>query len=280
MDKLKKRIQEHIHKMDVESPNDATWDSLKQKLSPSTENDPLKSHIAENQNKLEIETPGAHSWEEISRYISAKKSKPVQRLKRSLIYLSAACVITIISLGVFRYLNDFQTKPGDDVSGKPSITNIVPAADTTNTGITKNESIASPSLPKTLKQIKTHKIAVASKPAKKPKADSLPLVVLQIEKDYDQLIAGQIKYTKSLAIYGESAGYFQEFMNDFKGLEKQEKELRKSIAQNGLKENSIDDLTTIYQQKLTILKKLQTEINKTSNRNKNITDSIPTYLSL
>jgi hypothetical protein len=108
----------------------------------------------------------------------------------------------------------------------------------------------------------------------------LPLEVLQIQKDYDQLIAGQIAYTKSLAVYGETPSYFQEFMNDFKRLENQEKELGKTIAKNGLQENSIDDLAMIYQQKLTVLKKLQNEINKTSKCNKNLTDTIPAYISL
>ena len=108
----------------------------------------------------------------------------------------------------------------------------------------------------------------------------LPPEVLQVQKDYDQLIAGQIAYTKSLAVYGENESYFQDFMYDFKLLEIQEQELRKSIAQNGLADNSIEELTTIYQQKLTVLKKLQNEINKTSNRNKNLTDTIPSYISL
>jgi hypothetical protein len=281
MGKLKKWIQENSLKMDIEEPNAATWDSLKHRLSPTKEEDSLKHHIAENQNKLQIETPNAQSWEEISRYISAKKTRPVRAVKRTLVYLSAACIITIISLGVFRYVNDTQTNPDNEVVKKTSDKTNVPAADTTTIELTRNESIEASLPDKEIKQPGNHKTkAVASKPSKKQKKNSLPPEVLQIEKDYDELIAGQINYTKGLAIYGENAGYFQEFMNDFKDLEKQEKELRKLIAQNGLQDNSIDELTTLYQQKLTILKKLQTEINKTSNRNKNITDTIPTYLSL
>ena len=42
MDKLKTRIQENIHKMDIEEPNAATWDGLKRKLSQITEVDSLK----------------------------------------------------------------------------------------------------------------------------------------------------------------------------------------------------------------------------------------------
>ena len=282
MDKLKNWIQKNSHKMDVEEPNPLAWDRLKQSLSKPAKSDPLKAHIAQNKNELEIETPDIKAWEEISGFISAKKPVPLQRIKKSLIYLSAACILVIISLGVLRYMNVMQPNQHETVAKKTSLKNNVHDNDTTNTESNKNQLTITPSLTdKPLKQATKYKsIAVASsKPDKKQKRE-LPPVIVQIEKDYHQLIAGQIAYTKSLAVYGENASYFQEFMNDFKTLEKQEKELRKSIAQNGLQDNSIDDLTMIYQQKLTVLKKLQNEINKTSNRNKNITDTIPTYISL
>ena len=155
--------------------------------------------------------------------------------------------------------------------------------DTTGVEPNNNELIAVQPLPdqSPKHETKQKNLVVASpKLVKKQKSESLPPELAQIQKDYDQLIAGQIAYTKSLAVYGESASYFEEFKNDFKILDKKEKELRKSVAQNGLQENSIDDLAMIYQQKLTVLKKLQNEINKTSNRNKNLTDTIPTYISL
>ena len=284
MDKLKKWIQENSHKMDVEEPNAAAWDSLKQVLSKSAKTDPLKAHIAENKNELEIETPGVQAWEEISSSISTKKPAHIQHIqKRIFYYLSAACILVIISLGIFQYMNDVPVNQDRDVAKKPELKNQVDAVDTTEIQSNKNQLTSAPSLPgQSLKQTaKYRSIAVASsKPIKKQQRESLPLEVLQIQKDYDQLVAGQITYTKSLAVYGENASYFQEFMNDFKILEEQEKGLKKSIAQTGLKDNSIDELTTIYQQKLTVLKKLQNEINKTSNRNKNLTDSIPAYISL
>jgi len=283
MDKLKNRIQENIHKMDLDDPNAATWDRIKRGLSKTAESDPLKNIIAESKNELEIETPNAESWEKISRSIAAKNPAPIQGIKRMLVYVSAACIITIISLGVFRYMHVVQIKPDNDVTKKTSAKNSDNTNDTTNTESNKNQLTAIPPLPEeSLKQNIKHKnIAIASlRPAKKQSRKSLPPEVLQIQKDYDKLVAGQVNYTKHLALYGESASYFQEFRDDFKILENQEKELKKSIAQNGIRENSIDDLISIYQQKLTVLKKLQNEINKTSNRNKNLTDTIPTYLSL
>jgi hypothetical protein len=282
MDNLKKRIQENIHKMNVDEPDAATWDRLKQGLSKHEEIDPLKDHISVNKNKLEIETPHAQTWEEIRGGMAAKEQVPVLRIKRLLIYLSAACIITITSLGVFRYISVVPVRPGNEVGKKSPIKNNVSANDTMDKRYDKNQITAIPSEPaESIKVIKHKSTAVASsKSITKEKKQSLPPEVLQIQKDYDQLIAGQIAYTKSLAVYGESASYFQEFMNDFEILENREKELRKSIARDGLHDNSIDELTTIYQQKLTVLKKLQNEITKTSNRNKNLTDTIPAYISL
>lgn len=324
MDKLKNWIQENIHKMDLDEPNADTWDRIKQGLSKPAESDPLKNIIAENKNELEIETPDPQTWAEISRFIAAKKPTPIHPIKRILIYVSVACIVTIISLGVFKYVNVVKTNPDNNLTKKTSVKNSANANDTTNTEFNKNQLTTTQSLPEeSLQQNIQHKsIAVTSAKstefaadsfkvkegatvedllkefpgfkvdsrgnikrvgkvlAKKQQRKSLPLEVLQVEKDYDELIAEQIKYTKSLALYGESVDYFQKFKNDFKALENQEKELRKSIAQSGLKENSIDDLAMIYQQKLIVLKKLQNEINKTSNCNKNVTDTIPAYISL
>lgn len=280
MDKLKSKIQEHIDQLNVDEPNAATWACIKNNLSETDEKDLLKKYVTENKDKLNIEAPDVKSWERISKAIAIGRQQYVPRIKKGMLYLSAACIIVIISLGVLRYIS--QRNNEHDIPYKQSITNNYPANDTTNAETTKKEASITPSLAgKPLGQTSDEKnTVIASTAVKKQKTKLLPPMIVQIERDYDKLITGQIKYTKSLAIYGESAGYFQQFMNDFKALEKQEKELRTSIAENGLQENSIDDLITINQLKLTILKKLQMEINKTSNRNKNVTDTVPTYLSL
>jgi hypothetical protein len=280
MDKLKNKIQEHIDQLNVDEPTFATWAGIKNKLSESNEKDLLKSYVTENKDKLNIEAPDVESWERISKVIAIGRQQYVLRTKKLMLYLSAACIMVIVSLGVLRYIS--QPNNEHDIPYKQSITNSYPPNDTTNVEITKKQIAVTPSLAgKPLGQTSDEKnTVIASTTVKKQKTKLLPPMIVQIERDYEELISGQIKYTKSLAIYGESAGYFQQFMNDFKALEKQEKELRRSIAQNGLQENSIDDLITINQLKLTILKKLQIEINKTSNRNKNVTDTVPTYLSL
>lgn len=282
MDKLKNWLQQNGHEMDIDEPNAAAWDRLKKKLATHSGSDQLKNHIAGNRDELEIEIPHAQLWNKITSSIKTEKPAHVYRIKRTLIYLSAACTITIISLGVFRYVATDRIDHDVELAKTTSPKNNVTKNDTIEIEYSKDHLTVTPVVTKqSYKPTTKHRSpAVASKPAKKQTKKLLPPEVLQVQKDYDQLIAGQIAYTKSLAVYGENESYFQDFMNDFKLLEIQEQELRKSIVQNGLADNSIEELTTIYQQKLTVLKKLQNEINKTSNRNKNLTDTIPSYISL
>jgi hypothetical protein len=282
MDKLKNWIRENNDKMDIDVPNATVWDRLKKNLSKHSDSDQLKKYIAEKQDELQIEIPHAQSWNKISSSVKTKKPRHVYGIKRTLVYLSAACIIAIISLGIFRYVNTDRIDHDVELAKTTSPKNNVSKNDTIEIEYSKDQLIVTPVVTKqSYKPTIKHKSpAVASKPAKKQIKKLLPPEVLQVQKDYDQLIAGQIAYTKSLAVYGENESYFQDFMYDFKLLEIEEQELRKSIAQNGLANNSIEELTTIYQQKLTVLKKLQNEISKTSNRNKNLTDTIPSYISL
>jgi hypothetical protein len=278
MDKLKNKIQEQADQMNVDEPNAATWNAIKNNLSGLKQGDLLKEHIAENKNQLDIEIPATGLWENIK---NKENEKPVYvlRIRKRMLYLSAACILVMVSIGIVRYSFKDSTKK----VVQPGVSTNDNRQDTVQDGKQRNELAITKPLPgpgiKSLTKEKST-IVATSTPGKKQKKKLLPPGVREIEKDYNELIAAQIKYTRSLAIYGESAGYFEQFKNDFKLLEKQETELRRSIARNGLEENSITDLAMIYQEKLTVLKKLQNEIKKTSTRNKNLTDTIPAYINL
>jgi len=281
MDKLKNKIQKYIDQLNVDEPNASTWNGIKNELQASLKNDSLKKHIVENRNDLDVEIPAARSWENIK---TGREEKPVLvlRIKKRILYLSAACIVVIASLGILRYTSTVNTSPEAEVVQTNPFNNSN-AGKKTNFENQKNDLVIKQSLPdKTIKATSKEKntAVAAAMPKKKQKNSLLPPGVRQIEKDYNELITAQLKYTKSLAIYGESAGYFEQFKNDFKTLERKEKELRTSIIRNGLQENSITELAMIYQEKLTVLKKLQNEINKTSTRNKNVTDTIAAYINL
>ena len=275
-------IREKSQEMDIDQPKADTWNHIESRLWGAQNEDSLKDRIAEHKSEFDIDIPTAESWQEIKTAI-LRKGEQQPGIKRILIYLSAACIITIISLGIFRLINVDAVRPNTEVVAQPETKEPIPEVEIPDTTrrdenqvqvMAKNSGIQSPAKAKHPKSKATRKV-----PTKSPE-NLLPPELVKLQKDYDQLISGQIAYTKSLAVYGESVDYFQRFMNDFKLLDRQEKELRLLIAENGMQETSIEDLGMIYQQKLTVLKKLQNEINKTSSRNNNLNDTIPAYINL
>jgi hypothetical protein len=122
--------------------------------------------------------------------------------------------------------------------------------------------------------------STAATPARKTTTAQLPSAVVDVQTGYDDLITTQVRHIQSLPLYGENVHYFESFVMDFRRLDHQEKQLQKSIAQQGLVGNSIDELSMIYHQKLMILKKLQAEISKTSNQGRNALDTIPAFIRL
>jgi len=83
-----------------------------------------------------------------------------------------------------------------------------------------------------------------------------------------------------MPLYGESAGDFAGFIDDFKRLDNQEKQLRSAVLQKGMEDNTLDELGMIYQKKLTVLKMLQREIQRTGNTTISENDSIPVFIKL
>ena len=67
-------------------------------------------------------------------------------------------------------------------------------------------------------------------------------------------------------MYAESADYFKDFNIQIKQMEKEERDIKSSISKAGINNDLLDQLINLYQQKLTILKQLQLEMNKTNNR--------------
>jgi hypothetical protein len=292
MDKLKQYIQDNREKLDADSPMEGFWDTIGNQLAQG-DNDHLKDHISSNISDLDIETPAIAAWDRIEDVLSRKPARVVT-IKKTWLY-AAACCLVILGLGIVFYVN----KPGQDIVKVPVMpinTGIKPVARDTikkdmaitppvkkqaieETFDTVKKDIATLSSPNGTKLSKRTRPRNESSQVVKDKSSQLPAEVLQIQTGYNDLIAGQVSYIQHLPIYGENVRYFESFVYDFKRLDMQEKELRRTIMQKGLQENSLDELGMIYQEKLMILKRLQTEINKTS-RSRNETDTIPRYIRL
>ncbi len=279
MDKLKKWIQENKQKTEADAPDAACWESIRSVIESTA--DPLRVHIQKFKSELEVDNP--QNWENIRAHILAKQSVNVRMIRRRR-YLVAACIILLTGVGFTWYLSTTQSKSDGSNAVVPRVNHQMNqvSKDTATEGLNKkperlpNTALVQPASPTGHK--KTRETRVTS--IAKIKTVSLPPELLQIQEDYDKLITSQISYTKSLPVYGENASYFYEFMVDLRLLDEQEKQLRSFILTNTSDQNKIFELAMIYEQKLTVLKKLQNEINKTSIRNRNEKDTLPVYLSL
>jgi hypothetical protein len=67
-------------------------------------------------------------------------------------------------------------------------------------------------------------------------------------------------------LYAEGPEYYSEFKKQFQQLEEDEKKLKKTIKNEGLGNDNLENLINICQQKLNLLKLLHNEINKTNSR--------------
>ena len=101
-----------------------------------------------------------------------------------------------------------------------------------------------------------------------------------VENGFTQVFNLQRGKISTTPMYAESAAYFNEFKMQIQQIEADERQLKKEISKKGLTANQLDQLIDLYQYKLTVLKQLQLEMNKTNNRfkqNRGPVDSTRAY---
>ncbi len=275
MDNLKQHIQNNLTGLDIENPRAEFWNEINDNLQMPDHADFIKNYLQNNE--LELEMPKEFAWKNIeNNLVTSKKTVSPIKLKQLFYYAAAACVLLLIGLNLNKSIKVIEgvNQPEIVVNNVDLPKNIAPEIITVE-----------PKQKMDIVEKKLNKNVVVVN--KKVKANlnvlnkqQLPTQVMQIDADFANLIAGQVSRIQGMAIYGESPDYFDGFIHDFKMLDVQEKELRKTLMQQGLQDNNIDELVSIYQQKLMILKKLQTEINKTSNRSKRLTDTLPVFIKI
>jgi hypothetical protein len=85
-----------------------------------------------------------------------------------------------------------------------------------------------------------------------------------VEKSFVTLISLQKEKVCNTPVFAENQSYFNDFYRQLHQMEEDEKDLRKEITRDGLSNQLLSQLINIYQQKLSVLEKLQKEINKTN----------------
>lgn len=244
MDEFKKYLQQHLTELDADEPRERVWQNIQQKTAP------------------------------------VKKTPVVMLYAR---WAVAACIIALAGVGGWHLLHTNTTVGDVAVVTSKQVT---PAQDEN-----KTETPAVTITPREEKQeivaviaparVKETKRAVHNQPLRTPELSAGDITELQnVESSFTQVINLQKERINTTPLAAENPGYFNDFTKQLRQMEKDEDGIKNDIHRNGLNDELLDQLINVYQQKLNVLKQLQTEMNKTNNRykqNRGPVDSTKTY---
>lgn len=231
--------------------------------------DDLKKYLREQRDALDVDAPSDAVWERIAQQQPAGKSKVIPMMIR---FAAAACIIAFIAGGIFYITQNHTTPQIKDVAVEENKTNentlplIIQPKNIIDTGsvnegrssdyiATNKNHISAPAK----KDVRIKNIAPAG-----PSQDEM--IVEGLQSNYAQLVSMQVSRLNKMPLYAVSPGYFSGFKDQLKMLDRSESSLRSEIKKYGLNDELLQQLININQQKLNVLKTLQSEISKINNR--------------
>ena len=219
--------------------------------------DRFKQYLQEHKDELDIDVPKESAWESIRQQIPSKSKKNVFVMYAK--WWAAACVILLVGSGIFYFYT------GDQVS-QPKIKPVA-AKDTSSPDYKEpKEELATLASPRTITKKKIRQSQQHVSKNNSPKTDSLTEVILsQIQDTYNPVINDQLKQVRDLPLLAEGSSHFDYFKKQLNELDKDEKTIFKTIKYEGPKNDFLQHLINIYQQKIFLLQRLQLEITKMNN---------------
>lgn len=251
--------------------------------------DECRKYLFEHRDELDLEKPPRPQvWKYIQRetQVAPKRVMPIV-IKWS----AAAAAIVLISLLTYQWLQ--PAKPADPAiplarHEETPVTNPEQNGRASSAGTVSKPETETPATEQPGDEItgkkqaeKTSRKALKKEQPEKTPASASPLKL--IEDNYASIINYQLEKLEKTPIYIESAGYFHVFKKQWFDLERDEKKVKQDVRLYGLSDNVVNNLIQLYQQKLWLLKELQTEINKMNARAKQHPDIqrlTPAYLKL
>ena len=244
--------------------------------------DQFKKYLRDHRSDLDVEVPPAGLWEK----------KPVNRTVKlnPRKWMAAASIFLIIS-SIFYWMSGelhsdktVQHKPAwidstakrariDSLNNEKHIAEDYPVS--SNSAEPKNEIITSQ------KNVIVKRRESSSKFKDKNAVQTSPLQTL--ENNYASIIAYQLKRVERTPIYAESADYFHVFKKQWYDLERDEEKIKRDISLVGLNDIIVDQFIQLYQNKIELLKQLQSQIDKMNLRARHhpeLHKQIPTYLKM
>ncbi|MES2773434.1 MAG: hypothetical protein V4722_04590 [Bacteroidota bacterium] len=249
--------------------------------------DDFKKYLNENRDSLDADTPRDAVWQRIQQTTRpVVKQLPTNNwLYTAMKFVAAASVVIAIVAGI-KYLSNTDSligQQGEVVSIKDHV------AKTDDTVLLTREKVNNlpqkmvPQQKQPVKKIVDVKQSdYASKRKTAPVMPQVPVrirkkgpaatspddmaIITPLQQSYAQLISLQLNRLRTTPVFAESPKYFDDFKVQLKQMDADEAAIKKEIKTNGLNDALLDQLINVSQQRLNLLKNLQTEINKMNNR--------------
>jgi len=220
--------------------------------------DNFKKYLRENQEKMDVDTPGDAVWQQIQQH----RTKKIPVVKMIVAFAAAACVLAFIIAG-FYGKNEQPTHENlanAETIDSPKMTAVIPQ-DT----ILPQPDLATNTAP--APPVKNKPVTIKTKqPVPEKKVSREMAIISHLEGSYTAMADLQLQKIRHTAVFAEDASYFSAFKTQLKQMEKDEADIKNFIKKNGLTDVLLDQLINVSQQKLNLLKTLQTEINKMNNQ--------------
>lgn len=243
--------------------------------------DELKKYLQSHRDQLGSEEPSDQVWMGIKDNIAPEKIISMNLMTR---WIVAASVILLAGIGIWQnYQPSKTTEPL--VKQVPSIEHAEPSSASSNIIDTISKSITAALKVPEKKLAENRRTFPSATPIttihtvnELSNADESKMEMM--ESSFTQVINLQKARISSTPLYAESPSYFKDFPLQMKQMEKDEKQIKIDIRKNGMNDQLLDQLINVYQQKLNMLKLLQTEMQKLNTRykqNRVAVDTVKTY---
>ncbi|HEV2482066.1 MAG TPA: hypothetical protein VGS79_20515 [Puia sp.] len=225
--------------------------------------DKLKEYLLHHRTDLDVDPPASDTWE----YMGIRpRSGSARRVMR---YAAAACVIALAGVGTWLVIRHDKppadmvkhtsaTIPRGSGAGKEKAENAIQKAPGQDVATPGKDLARNTSTPKRVRR--------KGRPHQRTgPADAID-AINAIDKSYSTLIDYQLRKLRATPLYAENGSYFSFYVRQFKEMDQDEQQVRNDIKTYGLTSEFLEQLINVYQQKLNVLKSLETEINKMNNK--------------
>lgn len=226
--------------------------------------DKLKYYLLRHRSDLDVDRPPSDTWEYP---LSPERPKSSRRV---VWYMAAACVTVLAGTGLWLVTRS-DKGPADMAKRGTIVKERAPEKDSIESPSLRKEKTPDKDLAKnasTPKGVLRHNPRPLKREAPADAIDGTDSIgaIDAIDRSYSSLIHYQLTKLRSTPLYAESGSYFSFYIQQFKQMDQDEQQVRNDIKTYGLTSEFLEQLINVYQQKLNMLKNLETEINKMNNK--------------